>query len=138
MFKINGISVFIYLLLKYIVFFTVLAFVGDRFKHIVLDNATTHAEIFKLSLDYTLYVIIYIIPMILIMFFPLQFILTFKSTRWFIFFILLLYIAEYFIYTYLYASSDKSLGVYNLVIGVIILWIFFYKSIIIKFRTSKV
>lgn len=138
MFKINGISVFIYLLLKYIFFFTVLAFVGDRFKHIVLDHATRHAEIFKLSLDYTLYVLIYTIPMILILFFPLQFILTLKSKKWFIFFILLLYIAEYFIYTYLYASSNKSLGVYNSVIGVILLWLFFYKSIIIKFRTAKV
>lgn len=138
MFKINGISVFIYLLLKYIVFFTVLAFVGDRFKHIVLDHAITYAEVSKLSLDYTLYVLIYTIPMILILFFPLQFILTLKSKKWFIFFILLLYIAEYFIYTYLYASSDKSLGVYNSVIGVILLWLFFYKSIIIKFRISKV
>ncbi|MEJ5092461.1 hypothetical protein, partial [Sphingobacterium faecium] len=66
---------------------------------------------------------------------PLYHILKVKRAKFFIIYIILLFISEYFIYTYLYASSNKILGIYNLGIGVILLWLFFYKSILIKFNS---
>lgn len=133
MFKITLTNSFLYLLVKYFVFFFILAFVGDRFKSIVLDNAETSSEIFKLTLNYILYVAIYAIPLILIFGFPLYYILKIKKGIYFLLCIILFFIVEYYIYTYLYASSNKILGIYNIIISIILLGIFFYKIIRSKF-----
>lgn len=133
MFKITLTNSFLYLIIKYIIFFSVLAFIGDRFKNIVLNNAETSTEMFKLTLNYILYVLIYMIPLILVFIFPLYFTLKIKKGIFFLLSIVLLFIAEYCFYTYLYASSNKILGIYNIIISVILLGIFFYKSIRLKF-----
>ncbi|CAI8822775.1 conserved membrane hypothetical protein [Chryseobacterium sp. IT-36CA2] len=133
MFKITLTNSFLYLLVKYFVFFFILAFVGDRFKSIVLDNAETSSEIFKLTLNYILYVAIYAIPLILIFGFPLYYILKIKKGIYFLLCIILFFIVEYYIYTYLYASSNKILGIYNIIISIILLGIFFHKIIRSKF-----
>ncbi|MDV3897437.1 hypothetical protein CMU05_07605 [Elizabethkingia anophelis] len=133
MFKVNLINSFLYLLVKYFIFFFILAFVGDRFKSIVLDNAETTSEIFKLTLNYILYVAIYAIPLILVFSFPLYYILKIRKGLYFVLSITLLFTVEYLIYTYLYAPSNKILGIYNIIVGIILLGIFFYKSIRIKF-----
>lgn len=136
MLKVNLINSFLYLLVKYFVFFFVIAFVGDRFKSIVLDNAETSSEIFKNTLNYILYVAIYAIPLILIFGFPLYYILKIKNGVYFLLSILLFFIMEYCIYTYLYASSNKILGIYNIIIGIILLGIFFHKTIRLKFTKA--
>ncbi len=133
MFKVNLINSFLYLLVKYFIFFFILAFVGDRFKSIVLVNAETTSEIFKLTLNYILYVAIYGIPLILVFSFPLYYILKIRKGLYFVLSITLLFTVEYLIYTYLYAPSNKILGIYNIIVGIILLGIFFYKSIRIKF-----
>lgn len=133
--KNNRLNILKYLFVKYIVFFTMLAFTSDRFKNSVIDNAVTSREMFKLTGQYIMYVLIYTLPLILIFIFPLYHILKVKRAKFFIIYIILLFISEYFIYTYLYASSNKILGIYNLGIGVILLWLFFYKSILIKFNS---
>ncbi|PRA90189.1 hypothetical protein CQ046_23370, partial [Chryseobacterium sp. MYb7] len=84
MLKVNLTNSFLYLLVKYFVFFFILAFVGDRFKSIVLDNAETSSEIFKLTLNYILYVAIYAIPLILIFGFPIYYILKIKKGIYFL------------------------------------------------------
>jgi len=136
MYKNNRLNIFIYLFVKYIVFFIVLAFISDRFKNNVVDNAVTSREMFKLTGQYIMYVLIYTLPLVLIFIFPLYHILIIKRTKFFIIYIILLFSSEYIIYTYLYASSNKILGIYNLGIGVILLWLFFYKSILIKFNST--
>lgn len=133
MFKVNLINSFLYLLVKYFIFFFILAFVGDRFKSIVLDNAETASEIFKLTLNYILYVAIYAIPLILVFGFPLYYILKIRKGLYFVLSIILIFTIEYLIYTYLYAPSNKTLGIYNIIVGIILLGIFFFKSIWIKF-----
>jgi len=135
MFKINLINSFLYLLIKYIVFFLILAFIGDRFKHVVIDNAETSSEIFKLTISYVVYILIFTIPMVLVFGFPLYYILKLKKKGSFIACIIIFYCTEYFVYTFL--NSQKYFydwnGIYNAVIGVILLGIFFYKSIRIEF-----
>ncbi|AZB33429.1 hypothetical protein EG351_07250 [Chryseobacterium bernardetii] len=85
MFKITLTNSFLYLIIKYIIFFSVLAFIGDRFKNIVLNNAETSTEMFKLTLNYILYVLIYMIPLILVFIFPLYFTLKIKKEYFFYF-----------------------------------------------------
>lgn len=131
--KINLTNSFLCLLVKYIIFFFVLAFVDNRFKSTVLDNAETSSEIFKLTLGYILTVLFYTIPLILVFGFPLNYILKIKKGLYFIFSVIIFFIAEYCIYTYFYSSSNKINGIYNFIIGVVVLLLFFYRTIRIKF-----
>ncbi|ASE61082.1 hypothetical protein CRN76_06990 [Chryseobacterium indologenes] len=133
MFKATFINSFLYATIKYIIFFIVLAFIGNRFKHIVLDNAKTSSEIFSLTLNYILHVSIYMIPLILIFSFPIYFIMKIKKSIFFLLSIVLFFIGEYYFYTYLYAPSNKILGIYNMIISIILLLVFFYKVIRSKF-----
>ena len=133
MFKATLINSFLYATIKYIIFFIVLAFIGNRFKHIVLDNAKTSSEIFSLTLNYILHVSIYMIPLILIFSFPIYFIMKIKKSVFFLLSIVLFFIGEYYFYTYLYAPSNKILGIYNIIISIILLLVFFYKVIRSKF-----
>lgn len=136
MFKINLRNSFLFLLIKYIVFFFVIAFIGDRFKNNVTDNAETTSDMFRLTLNYALYVLIYAIPLILVFGFPLHYILKIKKVGYFLIAITLLLIIEYCVYTFLYSPSDKVLGIYNAVIGIILLGIFFHKTIRLKFTEA--
>ncbi|GEN73473.1 hypothetical protein CLA01_35450 [Chryseobacterium lathyri] len=133
MLKTNLISTFLYLIIKYIFFFFLLAFIGDRFKNIVLDNAGTSSEVSKLTLNYILFVSIYTIPLILVLILPLYFIFKINKGIYFLLSVILFFTMEYFTYTYLYSPSDKTLGIYNIIISVVLLWVFFYKSIRLKF-----
>lgn len=133
MFKTNLIYSFLYTTIKYIIFFVVLAFIGNRFKHIVLDNAASSSKIFSLTLNYILQVSIYMIPLVLIFSFPIYLILKIKKNIFFLISITLFFTVEYYFYTFLYAPSNTILGVYNIVIGIFLLFIFFYKAIRSKF-----
>lgn len=119
-----------YLVVKYIAFFFVLAFIGNRFKNAVIDNAETSTELIKLSLGYVLYILFYIFFLILFFSVPLYFILKIKNKVYFALSIAAFFCAEYFIYTYWFSPSDNTIGVYNLAIGIIVFVLFYYKSII--------
>ncbi len=136
MLKTNLVNSFFYLVIKYIIFFFIIAFIGDRFKHIVIDTTETSSEMFKLTLNYILYAVLYTIPLILVLGFPLYYILKLDEKKYFIFSMILFFVIEYCIYTYFYAQSDKMLGIYNIIIGIILLWLFFHENIILKLKKS--
>lgn len=133
MFKNSRLNSFLYLLVKYIIYFFVLAFIKNRFKNRVLDVAETSSEMLNLTLNYILFVLIYMVPLIAIFILPFHLVLKIRRGVYFVLSIALLFILEYCFYTYMFASSNKILGIYNLVIGVLLLWVFFYKSILSKF-----
>ena len=133
MIKLSFLNSIFYLLVKYTVFFFILAFIGDRFKNAVINNAETSIEMIKLTVGYILYILIYEIFLVLLFCVPLYYIL--KIERWIYFLPLLIvfYCLEFFVYTYFYSPSDKMPGVYNAIIGILLLAIFFYQSIRLKF-----
>jgi hypothetical protein len=61
MFKASFLNSICYLLLKYVVFFFILAFIGNRFQNAVINNANTLSEFMKLSLGYVLYILFFYI-----------------------------------------------------------------------------
>lgn len=132
MFKISFFNGVYYLLIKYIIFSFFLAFIGDRFKNIVINNAETTQEVFKLTLGYVLYILFYIVFLILLFCAPLYYILKIKKGIYFLILLIAFYVAEFFIYTQFFSPSDKTLGVYNTIIGILLMGIFFYKSIRLK------
>ena len=136
MFKINLANSFFCVFIKYIIFFFILAFIGNRFNNAVIDKTETSLEMFQLTFKYILTVLLYSIPLILVFGFILYFILKMKRCLYFMLSIVLFFIVEYIFYTYFYSPSDKLLGLYNTVIGVIILGLFFHKTIRSKFTES--
>lgn len=133
MFKISFLNSACYLLVKYIVFLFILAFIGDRFKNAVINNAETTLELAKLTLGYILYILFYVAFLVLVFCAPLYYILQIKSGFYFLVLLIVFYVVEFFAYYHLFSPSDKSPSVYNTIIGLIFLNLFFYKQIKIKF-----
>jgi len=133
MFKISFLNSACYLLVKYIVFLFILAFIGDRFKNAVINNAETTLELAKLTLGYILYILFYVAFLVLVFCAPLYYILQIKSGLYFLVLLIVFYVVEFFAYYHLFSPSDKSPSVYNAIIGLIFLNLFFYKQIKIKF-----
>src|SRR5689334_14426886 len=133
MLKVKFLNSTLYLLLRYLLFFLVLAFIGDRFQHAVLDKVDSSPEVFKLTGGYVLYVLIASIFLMSLFCFPLYFILRLKSNVLFLLAIACFYTAEYFVYSYLFSRSDHTLGIYNLAIGVVLLFLCFGRSLKRKF-----
>jgi hypothetical protein len=132
MFKISFFNTIYYLLVKYIVFFFILAFIGNRFKSAVIDNAETTLELAKLTLGYILYVLFYVGLLILFFCGPLYYILQLKNGLYCVLLLIAFYVIEFFIYWYFFSPSDKLPGIYNTIIGIVFLNLFFYKQITIK------
>lgn len=125
MFKASFLNSICYLLLKYVVFFFILAFIGDRFQNAVTNNANTLSEFMKLSLGYVLYILFYVFFLVLLFSIPLCFILQIKSKTYFMLSMIAFFTIEYVLYTYWFSPSNKITGIYNLIIGMLIFTIFY-------------
>lgn len=134
MFKVSFFNSVCYLFVKYAVFFFVLAFIGNRFKNAVINNAETTTELMKLSLGYVLYILFYMFFLVLFFSIPLYFILKIENKIYLVLSMIAFFAIEYFVYTYLFSPSDKMIGIYNLIIGVVVFILFYYKSIIQMFK----
>lgn len=132
MLKISFFNSIYYLLVKYIVFFFILAFIGDRFKNAVINNAETSLEMFKLTLGYALYILFAVFFLMLFFFGPLYYILKIKKGGYFLFLLTTFFAVEFFVYSYFCSPSDRMPGIYNAIIGVFLLIVFFYKQIRMK------
>ncbi|SFO17571.1 hypothetical protein SAMN05421741_12410 [Paenimyroides ummariense] len=87
-----------YLFLKYALYFVVLAFAGDRFKESVISDSTTNEELFKLTVGYILFVLLYTLILIAFFSLPLYLILRLKNKIAFLLFLVLFFILRYIIY----------------------------------------
>jgi hypothetical protein len=125
MFKASFLNSICYLLLKYVVFFFILAFIGNRFQNAVINNANTLSEFMKLSLGYVLYILFYVFFLVLLFSIPLCFILQIKSKTYFMLSMIAFFTIEYVLYTHWFSPSDKITGIYNLIIGMLIFTIFY-------------
>jgi len=134
MFKVSFLNSVCYLFVKYALFFFVLAFIGNRFNNAVTNNAETSMEMMKLSLVYVLYILVYIFFLVLLSSVPLYFILKIENRINFVLSTISFFVIEYFAYTFLFSPSDKVIGLYNLIIGIVVFILFYYKSIIQLFR----
>jgi hypothetical protein len=134
MFKVSFLNSVCYLFAKYAVFFFVLAFIGNRFKDAVINNAGTSMELMKLTLGYILYVLFYMFFLLLFFSVPLYYVLKIENKIYFVLSMILFFSTEYYVYTYLFSPSDKIIGIYNLIIGIVMFVLFFYKSIIQNYK----
>lgn len=121
------INIIFYLIIKYILFFIFLAFLGNRFKSIVIDNSENRSELFSNTFYYFLSFADILVLFTLIFSIPLYFLM--KKTKGIYFLLLysILLITEYIMYTYLASPLDLKNGLYNAIIGVLFFFLFFYK-----------
>ena len=127
MLKPKFINILFYFIVKYILFFVLLAFIGNRFKKIVIENSDTNSELLSNILYYSVYPAIILCVFTVTFSIPLYFLMKMKRPAPFVLFYFLLLIIEYFSYTYLASPSDFKNGFYNMIIGVSLLFLFFYK-----------
>lgn len=136
MFKISFTNTTFYLLVKYYVFFLILAFVSDRFKTFVMENAGTSVEAIKLSLWYLLYITLANVFLTLIFCVPIYYILKARRLAYCLLLLIVFYGIEYWVYSQMMSPSDSTIGLYNLIIGICILPLFFLKELM-KFSVSQ-
>lgn len=135
--NIKFINVILYSVVRYLTFFIILAFVGNRFKLIVIDNSENGKEIFSNTLYYFLSFADILVLFTFIFSIPLYFLIKKVKGVFFIMLYFILLSIEYISYTYLASPSDLNNGIYNTIIGVLFLFLFFYKYLKISFTSNK-
>ena len=131
------VKVLLYLFVKYVVFFFVLAILNDRFKSLVIDNSENGKDILMNSLSYAGYLIIFTLFLILIFAAPIYFLFQVKSIIVFVSFVLVVSTVEYFLYTYFASQTELMNGIYLEIISLLLLFLFFNKAIKLLFSKNK-
>jgi len=119
-------NILLYLFVKYIVFYIFLMFKNADFKLLEVNNIKKGEDLF-----YYLWLILFL-PLVQILIFsaPLYYSFKVKNPLYFLLIISIIFIAEYFIYVFF--TSDKHVdmnGIYNGIIGALLLLLFFFKYI---------
>lgn len=130
-------NVIIYLFLKYLVFFLILALANNRFKSLVIDNATSTHGIIINAAYYLLYVFIFMSILTFIFSAPVYYAFKVKNAIYFILIIIGFLVVEYLVYTYLASQTNLMNGVYNGIISLLILIIIFFKNISLMFSQKR-
>ena len=130
MFKPTILNIFLFWLLKYFVFYIFLMFKNNYYALVMIYEIKNGEDLF-----YYLWLILFF-PISFMMLFIIPLIYTFKIKNIFLFLLLIVIflIFEYIIYTKLASTTDLMNGVYNGIISVIFLFLFFYKHIRKQFQ----
>lgn len=119
-------NIILYVLTKYIVFYTVLAVKNSNYYFFKVNEVRNGEDLF-----YYLWMLLFLPAIYCLAFLaPLYFTFKVKQPALFTFLIGAIILAEYFVYVYF--TSDKHIdmnGVYNGVLSLLFLLIFFYRHI---------
>ena len=94
-----------------------------------MDNAENRQEFFLNLFHYIMSAFYFSLIFVSIFVAPIYFVLKLKKAIYFLFFISLFLVVEYFVYTYLASEADKMNGVYNGIVSILFLFLFFFKHI---------
>ena len=129
MLKPKFLNVLLFLVVKYIVFFIVLAFIGDRFKSLVIKNSDNTRELISNTGYYSVYILFYTLVAVMVFSLPFYFTFKVKNPIYFILLISAILVVEYLVYTNLASTTDLMNGVYNGIISILFLLLLFYRHI---------
>jgi hypothetical protein len=131
MWKPRFINILLYFLVKYIVFFAIVAFTDNRFKSIVIDNSVNNREFFFNTIFYIIYVLAFSFFPTAIFSVPVYLIFKVKNAFYFVLLMSFMLASEYFIFIFLNSQEyviDKYI-IYYVGISMLFLGIFFFKHI---------
>jgi len=134
MLKPKFLNILLFLFVKYVVFFVILAFIGDRFKSLVIKNSDNTRELISNTGYYSLYILFYTLIGMIVFALPIYFTFRVKSPIFFVLLISAILIAEYFFYTYMASTTNLMNGVYNGIISILLLLLFFYRHIALIYK----
>ena len=129
MFRTSFLNVVICLFVKYALFISIIAFIDDRFMKIVINNPHSSLSIPLRVISYAVYSLIHIAIFMAVLTVPLYFIFKINKLVLFIPAIVLFFIVENFVYSFM-SSPDNRLIFSNVIAGVVVITLFFYSSII--------
>lgn len=134
MLKPTFLNIFINILLKYIIFYILLMIINNEFKLLQINNIKNGTDLF-----YCLWIVLFfpIVDMILFAT-PLYLGLKSKKLLNFILIVIIVFLIEYFIYAYFTSQKLVNRDAYfKVVISIILLGIFFYKTFFQNSRNHK-
>lgn len=124
-------NILIYLFTKYLVFYTYLMFRNNDFRLLEIDNLKGGG-----SFTYFFYVMLPL-PITCMILFSAPIYYSFKVRSW-IYFLLIIaatFIAEYFFYVFFTSGQHPDVtGIYNGIISIVLLFLFFFKHIVLIFK----
>lgn len=122
-------NILFYLFLKYILFYIFMMFKNNNF-YFINPGIRNGADLF-----YYLWMFLFL-PVISMVLFsaPLYFTFKVKNAIYFILFVSIILVAEYFLYTYFASQANLMNGVYNGIISLLLLLLFFSKQISLIFN----
>ena len=127
-------NIVLFFFVKYILFYIFLMLKNNDYTLIQISNLRNGDDVF-----YYLWLFLFL-PVVCSILFSAPIYFTFKVKNG-IYFILLLsaiLIAEYFLYTYFASQADLMNGVYNGIISLLVLILFFFKHISLIFNPNKI
>lgn len=125
-------NILLYLLTKYIVFYVFMMFKNNDF-YFVNPGIRNGADLF-----YYLWIFLFL-PVVCMFIFtvPLYFVFKKKNTIYFTLIIIVFLVVEYFIYTYFASQANLMNGLYNEVVSLLMLFIFFFRHINLIFKRNE-
>ncbi len=133
MLKPNFINIFFYFFLKYIVFYVFMMFRNNDFTLIQINELRGFNDWF-----FYLWMFLFLPIVCSIVFgIPLFYIFKAKNAVYFTALVSVLIVAEYLLYTYFASQLDLTNGIYNAVLSVLFLLIFFFKAIAAFFQVKN-
>ena len=122
-------NILVYIFIKYVLFYIFLMFKNNDFSFLKLNALKTGQDWF-----YYLWLFLFLPVISMILFSaPLYFTFKVKKAIYFIIFISMILVAEYFLYTYFASQANLMNGVYNGIISLLLLLLFFSKQISLIF-----
>lgn len=117
-------NILFYLLIKYILFYIFMMFKNNNF-YFINPGIRNGADLF-----YYLWMFLFLPCLCMVVFSaPIYFAFRLKSIIFFILIIIAFLVAEYFIYTYFASQTNLMNGVYNGILSVLFLLLFFFNYI---------
>lgn len=130
MFKPTFLKILIYIFVKYLFFYIFMMFKNDNYALVSIGQLDGFQDIFYYLFIFLSLPIINIIVLSL----PIYYSFKVKNIYYFSIAILLILVVEYSLYTYLASQANLLNGVYNGILSLLFLFIFFSRSI---FEVSK-
>ena len=129
MFKLNFKNILAFILLKYLVFYIFLMFKNNDLRLLEVNDLNSVEDWF-----FYLWLILFM-PILSILLFslPLYLTLNVRNGIYFTFFLILILIAEFLLYTYFASPLNLLNGLYNGIITLLLLLVYFFKLIRTKF-----
>ena len=134
MFKVTLKNILLYILFKYLVFFIFMMIITNNFKLLRFYNLKTAQDWF-----YYFWLILFFPILSMIIFSaPIYFSFKIRHAFYFILAIMAIFISEYFVYSFFTSEKYMNMnGVYNTIISIVVLLLFFFRNIKLKFKQGE-